>query len=347
MSKNATGWDILLRSYLSYLRFEKNLADNTVESYLRDNTQFRDFLLAHYGPGSGESPVSGAGPPTLDTSKSGTLPEVSAAREVGAPDGTGPADSPLAVGREHIEHYLAALFDRRVEVSTQARILSGIKSFFNYLVLNDNADSSPAEFVEMPKPVRKLPDVLSVEEIDAILGGIDLSHPQGHRNKAIIETLYSCGLRVSELISLRLGDLFFDDGFVRVTGKGDKQRLVPLSPAAKKNISLWLEQRRGMNPDPKNADFVFLNRRGRRLTREMVYLIVERAAGEAGIRKKISPHTFRHSFATHLLRGGASIRQVQDLLGHGSIITTEIYTHLDSEGLRDSIENYHPLGGKI
>ncbi|MCD8103295.1 MAG: tyrosine-type recombinase/integrase [Alistipes sp.] len=339
MSNNATGWDNLIRSYTAYLRFERNLAENTVESYLRDISQFRDFLVKEYGqPDGTEMSVS------VSVSERTAATDRSAAREPATGTNPGPAESPLYTGREHIEQYLASLYDRRVEVSTQARILSGIKSFFSYLVLNDNADSSPAEFVEMPKPLRKLPDVLSVEEIDTILDGIDLSHPQGHRNKAIIETLYSCGLRVSELISLRLGDLFFDDGFVRVTGKGNKQRLVPLSPAAKKNISFWLEQRRSMDIDPKHADIVFLNRRGRKLTREMVYIIVERAAETAGIRKKISPHTFRHSFATHLLRGGASIRQVQDLLGHGSIITTEIYTHLDNDSLRESLEKYHPLG---
>lgn len=306
MSNNPKGWDVRLHGYSSYLKFEKNLADNTVESYMRDIGQFRLFIAQEFGDDI----------------------------------------HPEAIRREHIEHYLTTLYDRRVAISTQARALSGIKSFFYYLLLEEAIDESPAEFVDMPKTVRNLPDVLSVEEIDLILSTIDLGHPLGHRNKAIIETLYSCGLRVSELISLRLGDLYFDDGFVRVTGKGDKQRLVPVSPAAKKNISLWLEQRRDMNPDAKNAEIVFLNRRGRKLTREMIYLIIQRATKEAGINKKISPHTFRHSFATHLLQGGASIRQVQDLLGHGSIITTEIYTHLDREGLSRSMETYHPLGGK-
>lgn len=251
---------------------------------------------------------------------------------------------PSEVQPSHIEGFMSEIYDREFKASSQTRILSGLTSFFTFLMIADIIKASPVEFIDAPKAVRKLPEVLSVEEIDAIISSIDLSHPQGHRNKAMLETLYSCGLRVSELVSLRLSDLFFDDGFIRVTGKGNKQRLVPLSDAAHRNIGLWLEQRRLMTPDQKSADIVFLNRNGRKLTRAMVFTIIKCATETAGIIKDVSPHTFRHSFATHLLEGGASIRQIQELLGHESILTTEIYTHLDRSHLRESIEKHHPLG---
>lgn len=252
--------------------------------------------------------------------------------------------APAATAAEHIEAFMADVYERGMEAASQARILSGVRSFFAFLQVADVVEKSPVEFVDAPKLGRKLPDVLSVDEIDALLATIDLSHPQGHRNKAMLETLYSCGLRVSELVSLRLGDMFFDDGFIRVIGKGDKQRLVPLSDAARHNIELYLEQRRLMTPDARNAEYLFLNRNGRKLTRVMIFTIIKRAGEAAGISKNISPHTFRHSFATHLLEGGASIRQVQEMLGHESILTTEIYTHLDRTHLRDSVDKHHPLG---
>ena len=251
--------------------------------------------------------------------------------------------APEKVGEEHVTSFLASLYDRGAKKSTQARMLSGIRSFFNFLLLNDRIESLPTEFVDSPKPGRKLPDVLSVGEIGAILDAVDLSAPFGHRNRAIIETLYSCGLRVSELVSLRLGDLFFDDGFIRVVGKGDKQRLVPVSAEAVRLITHYIEQRRTLPVDAKHAEVLFLNNKGRKLTRVMVFYIIRDAADRAGITKRISPHTFRHSFATHLLEGGADIRQVQELLGHESILTTEIYTHLDSENLRRNVERHHPL----
>lgn len=247
------------------------------------------------------------------------------------------------VDSAHIEAYMSEVYDRGMEASSQARLLSGIKSFYTFLQIAEVTQSSPTEFIDNPRIGRKLPDVLIVAEIDAIIATIDLGSEQGHRNKAMLETLYSCGLRVSELISLRLGDLFFDDGFIRVTGKGNKQRLVPVSGEAQRNIELWLEQRRLMKPDAKSGDILFLNRNGRKLTRVMIFTIVKRAAQAAGIGKQVSPHTFRHSFATHLLEGGASIRQVQEMLGHESIITTEIYTHLDRTHLRRSVEKHHPL----
>lgn len=251
--------------------------------------------------------------------------------------------SPENVLEQHVSSFLAYLYDRGAKKTTQARILSGMRSFFNYLLLNDRIESLPTEFIDSPKPGRKLPDVLSVGEIGAILDTIDLSTPFGHRNRAIIETLYSCGLRVSELVSLRLADLFFDDGFLRVIGKGDKQRLVPVSAEAVRLITLYIEQRRTLPVDAKHADILFLNNKGRKLSRIMVFYIIRDAVAKAGITKNVSPHTFRHSFATHLLEGGADIRQVQELLGHESILTTEIYTHLDNENLRQNVERHHPL----
>ena len=251
---------------------------------------------------------------------------------------------PAEVEPQHIEGLMSEIYDKGIRATSQARIVSGLNSFFTFLKIAGVCDTSPVEFIDMPKTGRKLPDVLSVDEIDAIIGAIDLSLPQGHRNKAMLETLYSCGLRVSELISLKLGDMFLDDGVIRVTGKGNKQRFVPINDTLRRNIEIWLEQRRLMSPDQKSADIVFLNRNGRKLTRVMIFTIIKRATEAAGIRKDVSPHTFRHSFATHLLEGGASRRQVQELLGHESILTTEIYTHLDRTHLRESIEKYHPLG---
>lgn len=250
---------------------------------------------------------------------------------------------PGKVRPEHVENFLASVFDRGAEKTTQARMLSGVKSFFNFLLLDDRIESLPTEFIEAPKTGRKLPDVLSVEEIGALLDAIDLSHRFGHRNKAMIETLYSCGLRVGELITLRISDLFFQDGFIRVVGKGDKQRLVPVSRSAVSLINIYLGQRRTLPVDARHADTLFLNNKGTGLTRVMVFHIIRKAAAAAGITKKISPHTFRHSFATHLLEGGASIRQVQEMLGHESILTTEIYTHLDRTHLKEALDLHHPL----
>jgi integrase/recombinase XerD len=247
--------------------------------------------------------------------------------------------APRWVTAQMIEAFLASLFDLGVEKTTQARILSGVKSFFNFLLLEEMIEASPAEFIEGPKVGRKLPAVLSTDEIDRVLATFDPETPLGVRNAAMIEAMYSCGLRVSELVGLRLGDLFFDEGFIRVTGKGDKQRLVPVSGAARDRITDWLALR-----DPRGTtDVLFLNIRGRGLTRVMVFTILREAALVAGITKTVSPHTLRHSFATHLLEGGASIRQVQELLGHESILTTEIYTHLDTTRLRQTIDRHHPL----
>ncbi|MBQ5635553.1 MAG: tyrosine recombinase XerD [Alistipes sp.] len=243
---------------------------------------------------------------------------------------------PTKVESFMIERYLAYLFDNERKKSSQARILSGIKSFYNYLLLNDKIESSPTEFVEAPKVGRHLPDVLTVEEIDTIINSIDPSTPKGRRDRAMLELLYSCGLRVTELITLRVCDLFFGEGYIRVVGKGNKQRLVPINATARERIMIYLDDRRERYRG--NEDTLFLNNRGGKLTRIMIFTIIREAVKRTGIQKQVSPHTFRHSFATHLLAGGASIRQIQEMLGHESISTTEIYTHLDAERLRSTVE---------
>lgn len=244
---------------------------------------------------------------------------------------------PRKVEPEMIERYIAWLFDHGREKSSQARALCSIRSFFNYLLITDKITNSPVEFITAPKFGRQLPDVLTTDEIDRIIAAIDTSTAKGLRDSAMLETLYSCGLRVSELTSLRMSDLFFGEGYLRVIGKGDKQRLVPISAMARDRIQLYLEHRR---PLRAGEETVFLNNRGCKLTRVMVFTVIRQAAARAGIDKRISPHSFRHSFATHLLEGGASIRQVQEMLGHESILTTEIYTHLDSEHLRQTVEDH-------
>ena len=247
---------------------------------------------------------------------------------------------PRKVEREMVERYLEWLYDEGREKSSQARMLSGIRSFFNYLLLNDEIQSSPAEDISAPKAGRTLPDVLTTDEIDRLISSIEVDTVKGRRDRAIVEVLYSCGLRVSELITLRVSDLFFGEGYIRVIGKGDKQRLVPISDLARERISLYLDERKAAK---SNEEVLFLNNRGKQLTRVMIFTILRRAALRAGIDKKISPHTLRHSFATHLLEGGAGIRQVQELLGHESILTTEIYTHLEAEQLRSTVEEHLPL----
>ncbi len=252
--------------------------------------------------------------------------------------------TPAGVTPRMIDEFMTYLFDCDAEKTTQGRILSGVRSFFDHMVRTDLIAESPAALAEHPKADSYLPDTLSVGEIDAILATFDLATDLGRRNRAMVETLYSCGLRVSELVGLRLNDLFFDDGYIRVRGKGDKQRLVPVSDECRRRIADYLAGARPAPADARSSEAVFLNRRGRRLTRAMIFKIIRDAAAAAGIDKTISPHTFRHSFATHLLRGGANIRQVQDLLGHASITTTEIYTHLDTGHLRRTLNEHHPLG---
>jgi integrase/recombinase XerD len=245
---------------------------------------------------------------------------------------------PAEVETFMIERFFVHLFNQRSKQTSQARELSSIKGFYNYLLLNDKIESSPAEFITSPKIGRQLPDILSVEEIDRLITSIESRTVKGRRNRAIIELLYSCGLRVSEVTSLQLGDLFFGEGYIRVMGKGDKQRLVPISDIARERVMLYLDDRHLLVRSATDKKTLFLSNRGDALSRIMVFTIIRKAAQAAGIDKVISPHTLRHSFATHLLMGGASIRQVQDMLGHANIVTTEIYTHLDDKRLRSTVE---------
>lgn len=295
MAENTKKWEETGRRYRTYIKLEKRLSENTVESYMRDLRQFAHFILRQYDV------------------------------------------TPRKVERTMIERYMGWLFERGREKTSQARCLCGIRSFFNFLLISDQIEASPAEFVDTPKFGRHLPDVLTTAEIDRIIATVDTRTTKGICDSAMLEVLYSCGLRVSELTSLRLSDLFFGEGYIRVIGKGDKQRLVPISTVARDKIQRYLEKRRSAR---SGEEVVFLNNRGGQLTRVMVFTILKQAAQRAGIDKHISPHTFRHSFATHLLEGGASIRQVQEMLGHESILTTEIYTHLDSDHLRHTLEEH-------
>ncbi len=291
-------WEDIIRKYRTYIKLERRLSENSVESYMRDVKAFVDYLQQE------------------DDS------------------------TPRKVEPSTIEQYMSSLFDKGCSKATQARVLSSLRSLFGYLQLHDVVESSPLEFIDSPRPSRKLPDMLSLAEIDRIIAAIDPSTTKGLRDRAIIEMLYSCGLRVSEVTDIRLSDLFFGEGYIRVLGKGDKQRLVPISPLARERVHLYLEQR---DTQGNNEDRLFLNNRSRPLTRVMIFTLLKKATAAAGIEKRVSPHTLRHSFATHLIEGGASIRQVQEMLGHESISTTEIYTHLNSEKLRETLEKYLPL----
>ena len=295
MAENTKKWEETGRRYRPYIKLEKRLSENSVESYMRDLRQFAHFILRQYDV------------------------------------------TPRKVERTMIERYMGWLFERGREKTSQARCLCGIRSFFHFLLISDQIEASPAEFVHRPKLGRDLPDVLTTTEIDRINATVDTRTTKGIRDSAMLEVRYSCGLRVSELTSLRLSDLLFGEGYIRVIGKGDKQRLVPISTVARDKIQRYLEKRRSAR---SGEEVVFLNNRGGQLTRVMVFTILKQAAQRAGIDKHISPHTFRHSFATHLLEGGASIRQVQEMLGHESILTTEIYTHLDSDHLRHTLEEH-------
>lgn len=249
---------------------------------------------------------------------------------------------PLSVKLEDLEHFAAMLSDHGISAKSQARILSGVRSFYRYLVLDGYLDVDPTELLESPHLPQHLPEYLSTEEVDALENSIDLTSNEGHRNRAIIEVFFSCGLRVSELTNLKLSDLFLPQGFIRVNGKGGKQRLVPISERAIHELELWFDDRRQMKIKPGEEDYVFLNRRGHHLTRTMILIMVKRQAEAAGIKKTISPHTLRHSFATALLKGGADLRIIQELLGHADLGTTEIYTHMDDELLRQEILLHHP-----
>ena len=295
-------WNFYIKQFRDYLRLERSMSENSVEAYIHDVVKLKQFA------------------------------EIS-----------NPALLPTGVKAAFIREFLAWAGGLGMTARTQARVLSGLKAFYRYLLNEDLISIDPTQLIEGPKLGRKLPDTLSVAEIDLILSVIDLSTPEGMRNRAILETLYSSGLRVSELVNLRLNHVYFDIGFLRILGKGNKERLVPVGRQARKYIKLYVnEVRVHIDKKPGNEDYVFLNRRGSRLSRVMIFTIIKDLASKAGIRKHISPHTFRHSFATHLIEGGADLRAVQEMLGHASITTTEIYTHLDRDYLKQVIKEFHP-----
>ncbi|HEY8898269.1 MAG TPA: site-specific tyrosine recombinase XerD [Niastella sp.] len=295
-------WDPYKKGFKAFLQLEKSLSDNSVEAYLRDIEKLTLFLQEKNNV-------------------------------------TSPANVTLA----DLQRFTRWVNELGMTPTSQARIISGIRSFYKYCLIENIVTIDPTTLLEAPKLKRALPDVLTFDEIESIIAQIDLSKPEGGRNKAILETMYSCGLRVSEVVNLKLSALYLDVGFIRVTGKGDKERLVPIGDAAVKYINIYRKDIRVHMPVKKGQeDYVFLNRRGAKLTRVMIFLILKDLVKKAGITKNISPHTFRHSFATHLVEGGADLRAVQEMLGHESITTTEIYTHLDREFLRDTLQQFHP-----
>ena len=295
-------WDILLRQFHNYLKLERSLSDNTTEAYVRDMTKLRQFV---------------------EISNLNMLPQ--------------------KVTKDTIHDFLQYLGNLGISAYSQSRILSGIKSFYLFLEYEEIIEENPTQQIETPKLGRKLPEVLNVHEIDQIFDAIDLSTPEGARNRAMLEMLYSSGLRVSELINLKLNNIYFDIGFLRVIGKGNKERLVPIGKSAIKYLKIYIEDIRcHVDCKPGFENYTFLNRRGKGLTRVMIFTIVKNLSVMVGIKKKVSPHTFRHSFATHLVEGGADLRAVQEMLGHESITTTEIYTHLDREYLKQVIQEFHP-----
>jgi integrase/recombinase XerD len=295
-------WDAYKKGFKAYLQLEKSLSDNSVEAYIRDIDKLTQYLQ-----------------------------EVSKLK------------NPDTIELKDLQQFLKWITEIGMTASSQARIISGIKSFYRYCMVENITSKDPTTLLEAPKLRRALPDVLSFQEIEAIINQIDLSKPEGGRNKAILETLYSSGLRVSELVELKISQLYLDVGFIRVIGKGNKERLVPIGSSAIHFIQIYKDKIRVHSiPKPGNEDILFLNQRGTKLTRVMIFLIIKDLVKKTGIKKTVSPHTFRHSFATHLVEGGADLRAVQEMLGHESITTTEIYTHLDREFLRKTLEQYHP-----
>jgi integrase/recombinase XerD len=295
-------WRSAIKGFQAYLKLEKSLSPNSIEAYSRDIEKLYQFAEAQ--------PVK-----------------------------TSPENIVLA----DLRRFITWVNELGMIPSSQARILSGIKAFYKYLLMEDIIKSDPSELLESPKIQRKLPDTLSYDDINKLIEAIDLSKPEGARNKAILEVLYGCGLRVSELTELKLSNLYLDIEFIKVFGKGSKERLVPIGGSAVKALKIWIEQVRVHNPIKKGEeDLVFLNRRGTRLSRVYIFMIIKQLAQLTGLKKTISPHTFRHSFATHLVEGGADLRAVQEMLGHESITTTEIYTHLDREYLKGTIIQFHP-----
>lgn len=293
-------WEKSIKEFKSYLKIERSLSDNTIDSYLRDVRKLSGF------------------------SQEKNLNE-------------------LQITKTEVKEFIAVINKEGISARSQSRIISGIKAFYKYLILEDYLTVNPTELIESPKIGLKLPDTLSVSEIDSLISAINLSHPQGERNRAILEVLYSCGLRVSELTNLKLSNIRFKEGYVKVVGKGNKERFAPIGGVAIKFLKIYLKEIRTHQDIKKGSeDIVFLNRRGKQLTRVMIFTIIKDLATKIGMKKKISPHTFRHSFATHLIEGGADLRAIQEMLGHESITTTEIYTHLDREYLRETIIQFHP-----
>ncbi|WP_345952494.1 site-specific tyrosine recombinase XerD [Mucilaginibacter sp. PAMB04168] len=295
-------WQSAIKGFRNYLKLEKSLSENSIEAYSRDIGRLREYAEIQL-----------------------------------------PILTPDNIVLSDLRLFIQWVNELGMIPSTQARILSGIKAFYKYLLIEEVVNADPSELLESPRIQRKLPDTLSYDEINQLIAVVDLSKPDGTRNKAMVELLYSCGLRVSELTELKLSNLYLDIEFIKVTGKGNKERLVPISSTAIKALQLWLEFGRVHTSVKKGEeDIVFLNRRGSRLTRVYIFMLVKQLAENVGLKKKISPHTFRHSFATHLIEGGADLRAVQEMLGHESITTTEIYTHLDRDYLKSTIIQYHP-----
>lgn len=287
---------------------ERSYSENTLDAYMRDIDKLLLFALRKY-PDEGEGAL-------------------------------------LRVSREDLQEFLVELYDLGIHPRSQSRILSGVRTFYRFLLLDGTLDTDPTELIESPRLGEHIPEVLSVEEVDMLIAAIDLSEPEGQRNKAIIEVLFSCGLRVSELVALRLSDLHLEEGYLRIVGKGNKERLVPISSRAVQELKYWYIDRNVLKIKPGEEDFIFLNRRGAHLTRTMILIMIKRMALKAGIKKTVSPHTLRHSFATALLEGGADLRSIQVMLGHEKIATTEIYTHLDMSRIRHDILNCHPRNMK-
>lgn len=294
-------WNSAIKDYQLYLKIERGLSMNTIESYTRDLEKLTFYL-----------------------------------------DENEMNISPIIIDKIIIQQFIYDVA-KKVNPRSQARIISGLRSFFDYLIFEDYRKTNPTDLIETPKIGRKLPDTLSEEEINQLILVIDLSHSQGERNRTILETMYSCGLRVSELISLKISDLFFEEGFLKVTGKGNKERFVPIHFNAQKYITIYINEIRiHLKPTKGYEDTLFLNRRGKGLTRQMIFTILKELAIKIGLKKKISPHTLRHSFATHLLKNGADLRAIQQMLGHESITTTEVYVHLDNSYLKEIVETFHP-----
>ncbi|WP_282113653.1 site-specific tyrosine recombinase XerD [Maribacter stanieri] len=294
-------WKHALKDYTTFLKLERGLSKNSIQSYTMDIEKLMSFLETH---------------------------------DINV--------TPILIDKDTVQQFIYEIA-KVINPRSQARIISGLKSFFNYLIFEDYRKDNPLDLIESPKLGRKLPDTLSENEIDNLIQGIDLSSAEGERNRAMLETLYGCGLRVSELIGLKISDLFFEEDFIKVTGKGDKQRFVPISPVNKKYINIYRNEIRvHLNIQEGFQDILFLNRRGKQLTRAMIFTIVKKLAVTIGLKKNISPHTFRHSFATHLLENGADLRSIQQMLGHESITTTEIYMHVDRSHLAEVMNTYHP-----